>query len=278
MKSTDMTLKESQEDLQLKFNGITWQAKELIREFLEGCPGRSVSLVGCCAHAQVDGLDAEGMTECCVYGVRIHDGALQVSLDTRWVEDGPDEPDWDEGNTIDDFHKYSVINWLSVLESVATLHPTGHGPGLTVKQFHCPDSIEQIRDSMQLDSSQELVSLSVRSGLLDITASVTVQGRVRVIFRDEVYRSASRMPSLLLECFRTGTDPAEAAPKDGHTYETPYYCDENNWFELAIVQRDRDGNVTDDSSLVIDVPDDNTAEGWKAFLTEEILSAIKENG
>lgn len=85
------------------------------------------------------------------------------------------------------------------------------------------------------------------------------------------------MPKELLDCYRNHKNPEEIATSDGEEYETPYYCDMNNWLEEFIVVRDTEGKIVDDSySEVIDFIDDNTPEGWKKALLEDIENLFKD--
>lgn len=147
----------------------------------------------------------------------------------------------------------------------------------TEKSFYCPTDIGNYGDSMQLDSGQELINLEGTKNGYNVEASVRVVGDVRVIFRDQVYRNAGRMPKELLDCYRNHKNPEEIATSDGEEYETPYYCDMNNWLEKFIVVRDAEGKVVDDSyNEVIDFIDDNTPEGWKKALLKDIENLFKD--
>ena len=148
---------------------------------------------------------------------------------------------------------------------------------IILKDFFTMPFVEDLHDSMELESGDIVVSSHATVGNLSIEASVVVHGDVRVIFRDHVYRNAGRMPKELLKCYHDGTDPTEAALSDGGNYETPYYCDMNNWLEESIIVRDSENNIVDDSfNEVIDVIDDNTPDGWKKMILEDIASLIKE--
>lgn len=153
-------------------------------------------------------------------------------------------------------------------------NPSGSRDNLVVKDFYCPDGIEEIHDSMQLDSCQELLSIEGTVGNLSFEDKVIVRGHVRVIFRDQIYKAASKMPEELIRCYAEGKDPEEVAKSDGGKYETPYYCDENNWLSEEVVLRDKDGEIVYENDYVIDPPDDNTREGWKNYLLQTVREAI----
>lgn len=147
---------------------------------------------------------------------------------------------------------------------------------IVVEDYYCPDGIEEYRDSMQLDSNQELLSISGTVGDYTFENRVVVCGSVRVIFRDEIFKSASRMPKELLECYATGKDPEEVTVSDGKEYETPYFADDTNWFEEQPRVFDKNGDVVFEDYIVIDAPGGNTREGWKNYLLETIRTALKE--
>ena len=140
--------------------------------------------------------------------------------------------------------------------------------------IHIPDNIQELHDSMQLDSNQELIHLDTTFKDLKIEVSVMVYGRVKVIFRDSLYKAASQMPQELIECYKNGDDPETLALSDGRQYETPYICDENNWLEEIITVRDKDNKTADESCEVIDVPDDNSREGWEQSIIQDIVNLI----
>lgn len=139
---------------------------------------------------------------------------------------------------------------------------------------------KDVRDSMQLDSGQGVVFLRGKCDGLTVEASVKVQGRVRVIFRDRVYKCASRMPKELLDCYAAGDDPEKMAVSDGKEYETPYFADDTNWFELYVdiynKSRSASGQLLLSEYWVIDAPDDNSADGWQKFLAEAIIERVKD--
>ena len=161
-------------------------------------------------------------------------------------------------------------------EISSELNPSRSDGNLVVKDYYCPNGIEEIHDSMQLDSAQELLSITGTAGELSFEDRVVVSGRVRVIFRNQVYKSASQMPVDLIRCYAEGNDPEEVAKSDGGEYETPYYCDENNWLSEEVVLRDKDGNIVYTDDHVIDPPEDNTREGWKAALLETVRESIAD--
>lgn len=148
---------------------------------------------------------------------------------------------------------------------------------ITISSYFCPSDIGNYHDSMELDSGQELLCINATCSDLQIEAVVQVTGSVRVIFRDQVFKKSSDMPQELLECYHNGTDPEAVALSDGKEYETPYYCDENNWLEEFIIVRDSKGNIVNDTfSEVIDFIDDNTSEGWKKYLIDDIKKVLDE--
>ena len=137
---------------------------------------------------------------------------------------------------------------------------------------------------MELDSGQELVRLEcLTENGYKAEAGVMVTGDVKVIFRDETYRCASNMPEELLDCFHNGTNPEDIIVSEGNgdKYETPYFCDMNNWLEICVtISNPENENEIHlqayDTYDVIDFIEDNTPEGWKRFLLEQIEAALEE--
>ena len=77
--------------------------------------------------------------------------------------------------------------------------------------------LTNINDSMELDSEQEVA----RYDKDHFCVTLEVRGSVRVIYKNEVYKSASQMPDELLQLFHDG--------KADEEHEV--YMDMNNWFE-----------------------------------------------
>lgn len=144
-----------------------------------------------------------------------------------------------------------------------------------VKEFFCPPFIENVNDSMQLDSGQELVSLTLVKGPFKVYAAVRVEGEVRVIFRDQTYRCASQMPGELIEAYRDGKGPKEVALADGGSYETPYEVIDNNWLETCVVVSDKDGILCDTLGGDVIDGDRDTAEGWFDFLADDATKGLE---
>lgn len=91
---------------------ISREAKEAVTGFLKDLQSQSLSLTSNQAYALIEGF--EGYIEVPVYGVRLHDGALEVSTDT----DNEGNPSWKEETTRNDYNDNCTINWLSVLDSI----------------------------------------------------------------------------------------------------------------------------------------------------------------
>lgn len=126
--------------------------------------------------------------------------------------------------------------------------------------------LKDINDSMELDSSGgDLAYLKntifTRSGKkIAVDTSIRVQGDVRVRFKDQWYRNASKMPRELIQCYHDGSDPAMLDPD--------YYVDNNNWFEQFVRVTDEDETVICDESFVIDDP------SGKESLAESIAECL----
>ena len=85
------------------------------------------------------------------------------------------------------------------------------------------------------------------------------------------------MPDELLECYRKRLDPEILATSNGKKYKIPYYCNCNNWLEESIIVYDKNGKIVDDSfSEVIDFIDDNTPEGWKKMLLNDVKTVMSK--
>lgn len=108
--------------------------------------------------------------------------------------------------------------------------------------FTCVD-LSDINTSMELDSGQELARLY--DG--DLCATLEVVGDVRVIYKDEIYKTPSRFPEDLMKLFHDGKANSE------HGVEIAF----NNWFELYVwkVMKDDKGNEKLDFAGLSDVVD-----------------------
>lgn len=91
--------------------------------------------------------------------------------------------------------------------------------------FTIADFLIGIKDSMELDSGQVVATLETS----DLLVEIRVEGYVRVVFNDEVYKASSQMPQELIDLFHCGGMKYEKALEDGRLY-----IDDNNWFESFI--------------------------------------------
>ena len=118
--------------------------------------------------------------------------------------------------------------------------------------------IEDLKDSMLLDSDQEVISFKHKG----YDVSVRICGEVRVEYENTRYESASEMPDELIQKFR-----------DGSAYDDPdVEIIDNNWFEVFI---DKDGGWTGYSD-VIDLEGD-TEEDIISGLKDMVDEFIKDN-
>ena len=124
------------------------------------------------------------------------------------------------------------------------------------KQFTCVD-LSGINTSMELDSGQELARLY--DG--DRCATLEVQGDVRVIYENELYKAPSQFPEELMKLFHDGK------ADNKHGVETAF----NNWFELFVwkVEKDDKSNEKLDFAGLSDVVD---AEGMTPDEIREMLA------
>ena len=111
------------EELTARKRAIDEEARTRVREFLEDRGPDGVSFTDNPAYALVEGCDC--WFEDHVYGVRLRDGTLEVSLETACGEGGQDVPDWGEDSRRTEYDHYSSINWLSILDSLAYLEEDG---------------------------------------------------------------------------------------------------------------------------------------------------------
>jgi len=117
--------------------------------------------------------------------------------------------------------------------------------------------LTELKDSMLLDSGQEVATLKYRG--YDI--SIRVCGEVRVDYKDDRYACASEMPDELLAKFR-----------DASAYDDPdVNIIDNNWFEVFI---DKDGVWTGRSD-VTDL-DEDTEEGLASGLKDMVDEYIQD--
>lgn len=118
--------------------------------------------------------------------------------------------------------------------------------------------LANINDSMELNSHTIIAQLEGK--LFDGTTFnvwLEVQGYVSVVYKGELYNSASEMPKELIELFHKGG------------YSSEDVCvNENNWFELTIEE-----NETIVSSDVIDAGGLESGE-----VLEMLLDAYREIG
>lgn len=95
---------------------------------------------------------------------------------------------------------------------------------LKITDEFIPDWILGIKDSMQLDSDQEVCSITVEYKNKKIEARVLVVGEVKVIYNDDMYKASSQFPQELLDYF-AGKRPE---------LEDEVEVENNNWFELIV--------------------------------------------
>lgn len=173
---------------------------------------------------------------------------------------------------------YKSISQVSDLKPTKKLLKRAEKHNLTIEckngepQLYVMPGIKNINDSMELDTDNGVVAeISGQIDGLRFEADVRVCGNVRVIFRDKTYKCASQMPKELLKAYHDGADPEEVAKADGKEYETPYYCDENNWFEEYLRIFDTDGKVFAEQYDVVNAPVNDLV-----VLVEDIINLYEE--
>lgn len=121
--------------------------------------------------------------------------------------------------------------------------------------YKCYIDLTDINDSMELDSRQIVAELT--DG--EYSASLEVNGEVRVTYNGTTYKCASQMPEELIKMFHNGN------------FYKDVYVDMNNWFEVFI---DKNGKWTGYSD-VCDCEGMNPTE-IEGFLKDCIDVYIKE--
>jgi len=101
---------------------------------------------------------------------------------------------------------------------------------LTIEDF-----LLGVNDSMELDSGQCVASLEVD----DLLVCVNVEGYVRVVFENSVYKAPSQFPDELKQLFHDGK-----AEDDERVF-----IDNNNWFESFIYYKNPDYNPKEKDSI-----------------------------
>lgn len=111
------------EDLKKKYTAlderqkaVKQEAADIVRDLLKERGPEGISLVNNPAYILVEGCDY--WLEDSIYGVRLRNDAIEVSLDTLCNEEMEDIPDWNESSCRTEFDHYSDINWLSLLDSI----------------------------------------------------------------------------------------------------------------------------------------------------------------
>ena len=88
--------------------------------------------------------------------------------------------------------------------------------------FNLYEDLSDINDSMELESGQVIAELCSQYHKVELL----VAGEVRVVYKDDVYKSISQMPEELVRLFH---DEKAWLNKD-------VYIDNNNWFEVVIYE------------------------------------------
>ena len=84
--------------------------------------------------------------------------------------------------------------------------------------------LSNINDSMELESGQVIATLEMGEQLV----SIEVHGDVRVLYKDEIYKTQSQFPEELMQMFH-----------DCSAFESPLVeILDNNWFEMFLYEKD----------------------------------------
>lgn len=117
---------------------------------------------------------------------------------------------------------------------------------MKIKSFECDNNLSKYVDSMLFDSGAVIATLNYDNEELgenevhDISVSLEVAGKVKVIYKDSTYTEPSEFPEELREKIRSTEFWDVYAPDDEN--EGDIYVDFNNWFELIYTI---DGSYTD---------------------------------
>ena len=113
-----MEIKEIFNRLNEEQKRINSEAREAIITLLRTLPERKISLVGNCAYSLIEGCD--NWLEAPIYGVQLQEDTLSFSTDTFLTEELEDIPSWDKDDIVSENNDYINVNWLSLLEAVAS--------------------------------------------------------------------------------------------------------------------------------------------------------------
>lgn len=98
-------------------SALNGKIRNAVFSILNQIPHKSVSFVDNNAYSYVEGH--EDFIEVPVFGARIRNGVIELSLEAVYDEDkDKDVPSWDEDCTRAEHDHYTVINWLSILNGL----------------------------------------------------------------------------------------------------------------------------------------------------------------
>ena len=131
-------------------------------------------------------------------------------------------------------------------------------------KFTCVADINDINDSMEVESGTTFARLE--KGKYVVT--LEVKGDVRVLYKDEIYKTPCRFPEELAKMFHDGT--AWGNPKIEIAY--------NNWGEIFISEKK--GNVikwTGISDVVDDFPftEERARQDLEEYLDQYIKDCVR---
>ncbi len=129
-----------------------------------------------------------------------------------------------------------------------------------------PEDIRKtITDSLLLSREQKVIEAKFDNGRW--TVIVRVDGDVRILWKDQIYKDASQYPDELTEFIRSGK------MNDQSTWPENIDVINNNWYEVFIY--DRNGDILNSEYCDIELPE-LTEDEAKAFATETLASFLKE--
>ena len=131
-------------------------------------------------------------------------------------------------------------------------------------KYDCFLDMTPFNSTMELDSNTKVARLEVSTDIGDMCATVNIIGDVRVLYGDEIFRCASKMPEELIKKFHNWKPE----------YEKDVEVGNNNWAELTLFIKQGDKYVDAGYSDVVDVEGCNP-EQIKNILIDSINEYIQ---
>lgn len=163
---------------------------------------------------------------------------------------------------VDGTEVYAVSHLSEAIDILSGETDCSHLLAKNTAIFESYIDLKNINDSMELDSGQEVARLE--KGKYVVT--LEVRGDVKIQYKDSTYKYASDMPDELIQMFHNWKPE----------YETILDCQMNNWFEVFLWEKGKDGMLHwSGISDVCDVENENK-ESIRKSLEEYLDENIKE--